>query len=726
VLVVVAAIILFAYEQAMSDVVKDWETELARTSAARLSEGMDQYRRLLSTMAGSEAAHSLDPERRSEVLALAGDRLEAFEGGVAAYGSTGRTVWSTPPFLVQVGAGFPAMDDFERLRRTGEAVYSDVFEDEASGRDGILVAVPMYDGEGRFLGALAGITAVEHPDPGAIYAGVTELRVGESGFAYLVDGTGRVIYHPFGAYAGARLTDTAPVARALGGEAGAVLTEDVSGDRVISGFAPVPGTRWGLVVEESWSSVTGAMRGYSALLLGLMAAAVVVSGVLVVLGSGRILGPLRELTLGARRIAGGDFDHTIPVATGDEVQALAEQFNSMAGSLKESYAGLEQKVAERTAGERRRAEQLRAINDVGRRISSILSLEELLPYVVHSMRETFDYYYVHIVLLEPESDELVVRASSAAPGMLAPEQALRLKTSEGMSGWVFRNGESLLANDVAEEPAYIPMPSRPNTRSALTVPIRVGEECLGVLDVESDEPDAFDEVDVFTVETLADQVAIAMENTRLYRETRDVAVLEERNRMAREIHDTLAQGFTGIVLQLEAAEEARGEAPAAAQEHLDRARELARQSLNEARRSVWALRPDALERQDLTEALRSEVGAFAGDSGVQAGFSVSGEQRDLAPDIEGALLRICQESLANVRKHASATRVEVSLEYGEDSVALRVQDDGAGFRAAGATRGGFGLIGMRERARLLGGGVEISSEPGKGTLVVAMLPGRGR
>ncbi len=721
VLIIMAVITLYAYEQVMRSVVQEWETELAETLAARLSEGLNQHGWVLQTVANEDDIRSMEPALLGPALQQAGSRLGVFDAGVVAYDSYGLAVWSTTTGADRPGTEFPLPTVVDRLRGGQHPAFSDVFEDSVSGKDVILIAVRITRTDGTFAGVLAGMSEVKYPAPGAIYAQVTELQVGESGYAYLVDGNGRVIYHPYSAFMGARLTATEPVTRALNGDAGAILTEDLSGERVIAGFAPISGTGWGLIIEERWDSVIGPVRGYSSLLIVLLVAAGVLSVTLVGLSTGRILRPIRDLTLGARRIAGGDFDHVITAKTGDEIQLLAEQFNSMAGALKESYTNLEQKVEERTRGERRRADQLRAINEVGRRISSILSLDELLPFVVHSLHETFDYYVI-ILLPVPQSDELAIRASNTEPGMIPVESTSRFKVTEGITGWVFRHGEPLLVNDVSTEPRYVLYEGRPDTRSELAVPIKAGPDVLGVLDIESAELNAFDEIDVFTSQTLADQVAVAMENARLYQETRDMAVLEERNRMAREIHDTLAQGFTGIVLQLEAAEQALDEDAPLAQEHLSRARSLARESLNEARRSVWALRPLALEQLSLEAVLRQETESFTRDSGMKVTVSIAGESRTQPPDIQSTLLRISQEALANIRKHAGATGVDVHLAFEEDTVRFSVRDNGCGFDTETPVESGFGLISMRERVRLLGGTLTVQSEIGRGTLIEATLP----
>jgi PAS domain S-box-containing protein len=215
------------------------------------------------------------------------------------------------------------------------------------------------------------------------------------------------------------------------------------------------------------------------------------------------------------------------------------------------------------------------------------------------------------------------------------------------------------------------------------------------------------------------------EETQL-QQTRELAVLGERNRMAREIHDTLAQGFTGIILQLEAAEQAQEGHPADVAEHIDRAKNLARNSLQEARRSVWNLLPHALEQLPLDDALREEVSKFNVGGRPKASFELMGKRKELSSEAQTALLRICQESLSNIKKYANATEVSVTLTYTSEAAYLNVKDDGEGFDPAQLSgmseQGGFGLTGMEQRAKLLKGTLEVKSHRGKGTLVEAKIP----
>ncbi|WP_051323756.1 sensor histidine kinase [Candidatus Solirubrobacter pratensis] len=204
-------------------------------------------------------------------------------------------------------------------------------------------------------------------------------------------------------------------------------------------------------------------------------------------------------------------------------------------------------------------------------------------------------------------------------------------------------------------------------------------------------------------------------HAQLLEQAREAGMLDERARMAREIHDTIAQGLIGIVTQIEAAEQAHEP-----RRHLDAAAQLARDSLAEARRSVRALRPQPLERARLPEALAQVADGWSALHGIAAAVSTTGAPRPLPVDVEATLLRTAQESLANVAKHASASRVGLTLSYMDDLVTLDVRDDGVG--GAAPRPGGFGLTSMLERVQGLQGSLAIESEPGSGTAVSASVP----
>ncbi|MYT69527.1 MULTISPECIES: sensor histidine kinase [unclassified Streptomyces] len=213
-------------------------------------------------------------------------------------------------------------------------------------------------------------------------------------------------------------------------------------------------------------------------------------------------------------------------------------------------------------------------------------------------------------------------------------------------------------------------------------------------------------------------------HSQLLVQAREAGVADERRRLAAEIHDTIAQGLTGIIAQIQVVKNAP--TLEIAREHLDRADALARHSLGEARRSVHNLSPAALADAGLPEALKKTVADWGGRTGVRAEFTVTGTAQPLHDEIEATLLRITEEALSNAARHAHATRLGVTLSFMAGEVTLDVRDDGRGFDPlalpARTGSGGFGLDGMRARAERLTGDVTIESEPGSGTAISARVP----
>ena len=257
----------------------------------------------------------------------------------------------------------------------------------------------------------------------------------------------------------------------------------------------------------------------------------------------------------------------------------------------------------------------------------------------------------------------------------------------------------------------------------LALPMFVLGEVRGFISIQHVEPGAYRAEEIELAQALAHHVMMATHGAELAEQRRHAVLLKERTRMARDIHDTLAQGFTGVIVQLDTSIEAlRDEEPEAAAKHILRARELARASLSEARRSVHALRPEALEKAAFPDALRATITNTAAGTSLLADFQLKGEPRQLQPDVEENLLRIGQEALTNALKHASATKFLALLSFDSDAVRLELRDNGKGFDTDSVNGGGIGLIGMRERADQIGATLAVTSKPGKGTRITAVSP----
>lgn len=258
-------------------------------------------------------------------------------------------------------------------------------------------------------------------------------------------------------------------------------------------------------------------------------------------------------------------------------------------------------------------------------------------------------------------------------------------------------------------------------------PLLIGDRAIGFIGFCFDRPIAIAAEQMELAQVLANQATLAIQLNRLAEQVSQSAVLEERNCMAREIHDTLAQGFTGIVVQLEAAESVLA-TPEKVQFHLDRARQLARDSLTEARRSVRTLRdaqsrPPALEVDNLASAIAQFIKQITVDL-IATHFMLEGTPYLLPHPIEINLLRIAQEAVTNVLNHAQANQLTVKLSYSAEAIQLQVQDNGQGFDSISQTDQApdrFGLVGMRERSHSIGGHFSLVSSPGKGTRVSVVV-----
>src|SRR5436190_11872117 len=257
----------------------------------------------------------------------------------------------------------------------------------------------------------------------------------------------------------------------------------------------------------------------------------------------------------------------------------------------------------------------------------------------------------------------------------------------------------------------------------MSVPMFVSGELRGFIGIQHAEKGTYRADQIELAQALAHHVMLATHGQELVEQQRQAAILKERTRMARDIHDTLAQGFTGVIVQMEAAEEAlMEEDPENAVRHVRRARKLARESLGEARRSVHALRPQALDKAGFADALKAIIKNRTAGTSLRTDFHLDGEPRHLPANVEECFLRIGQEALSNALKHAHPTEFQARLAFDSNAVRLELYDNGKGFVVDRVNDGGIGLLGMKERAEQIGATLKISSEPGVGTKITAISP----
>jgi signal transduction histidine kinase len=386
---------------------------------------------------------------------------------------------------------------------------------------------------------------------------------------------------------------------------------------------------------------------------------------------------------------------------------------------------LEQQVVQRTEELGHRALQLETSAQVSREITAILDIDRLLARVVDLIREAFECYSVQIFLVDAETEQLVLHAASGEVGqrLLGGGLSLPIRGRSLNSAAVQRN-EALLVNDVSREPRFWRTDSLPDTRSELVVPLRVGTQVIGTLDVQMDRLHGFREDDVLVYQSLGDQIAVAIENAHLYDQSRELAVLEERTRLARELHDSVTQSLFSVHCQAGAVATYLERDLDRARQELGELRHTAHEALQGMRALIFDLRPVSIRDAGLAAALRDQVEMVRRTGGPEVLFEQRGACA-LPPADEEHLYRIAQEALRNAVKHARAERITVSLLVDAACLELCVSDDGRGFDpqalAAGDHRS-FGLIGLRERVSLLDGSLDIESGTGQGTQVRVRIP----
>jgi PAS domain S-box-containing protein len=363
------------------------------------------------------------------------------------------------------------------------------------------------------------------------------------------------------------------------------------------------------------------------------------------------------------------------------------------------------------AQDRRRVDQLTTLNEMGRKIAALQPVDEMLPHLVQMLGKTFGYHYVRILLVDEigDLDTAAAWGPSVGDEVDGGASPLALRALRGDAGFVAGSGR--------------PEDDASTRYTEVAVPIRTKTGVLGVLDIRGSADSGLDESDIFTLQTLADQAAIAIENARLFEAGQQLAVSEERNRLARELHDSVTQELFSMTMIAGALPALIEKKPESARERVQRLNELARGALAEMRALLFALRPAALAEEGLVAAITKHAAAVESREGITVHEEITGDGR-LPHACEEALYRVFQEAVNNVIKHARAQNIWVNLAIGAEETSLTVRDDGIGL-AAGVQGGTFqtmGLASMRERVEALGGSFTIESAPGDGTMVHATIP----
>jgi two-component system nitrate/nitrite sensor histidine kinase NarX len=427
----------------------------------------------------------------------------------------------------------------------------------------------------------------------------------------------------------------------------------------------------------------------------------------------RIIRPINELIAASQEVARGNFDQTIVADTGDEIEVLARQFNQMAAQLQASYSQMEQQVVERSRA-------LAAVNTVAEVVNRSVDLQEVLNDALAEVLEVMNFNAGGVYLLDQTSQELHLTAHQGVDeARLASIMAIRV--GEGFSGQAVSTGRPVVIDDL---PAELVLErfggGGPDLHTVASFPLVASGETLGAMFVASRQRRPLSQQDVELLNAIGLQVGVAIENTHLISRQKEAAAVEERQRLARDLHDAVTQTLFSASLIADVLPRIWDRNPEEARRRLEELRQLSRGALAEMRTLLMELRPVALQDAPLGELVRQLAEAFTGRVRVPVDLVVEGGACDLPGDVKVALYRIAQEALNNIAKHAAASQVWLSLRCAEGRAILEVRDNGAGFEPGQANPNNLGLRIMRERAQSVAATLTVDSEMDEGTEVIVI------
>ena len=401
---------------------------------------------------------------------------------------------------------------------------------------------------------------------------------------------------------------------------------------------------------------------------------------------------------------------------------LAAHAVQLTADLQRSYEQLEQRVAERTR-------ELSSLLDISHTVASTLHLKPLLGLILDQLKLVIDYTGSSILTVEGEDLVFLDNRNPVAPEHLLP---LRFPVKNlGLIWETLRSRESIIVPDIREETPLaqavrVAMGELQETalqevHAWMAVPLMLRDQVIGMLVLTSSQALAFTERHATLALAIANQAAIAIDNARLYEQAQELAAVEERQKLARDLHDSVSQALYGIALGLHTARIQLDRDPQKLPESIDDLLSLAEAALAEMRALIFELRPESLEREGLVAALAKQGAALQArhDMTVQTDLC---EELALPLTVKQELYRIAQEALHNTVKHAHASKVALVLRRTANAVILEVGDDGVGFDPLGSFPGHLGLRSMQERVSRLDGRLQIESAPGQGTHMLAQVP----
>lgn len=568
---------------------------------------------------------------------------------------------------------------FQEVRNGAPLAYQVVIG-RTSGKPALIISMPIQDSAGKLVGV--GMFAANLDQ---LSGEVPVTRLGNTGVMYVVDAEDRIIAHPDPAYSEAIVSihDTLLAQKLRAGQEKQFIYGDAEG-REWEVYVNVLDNGWGIIAQQEYTEWRGPVRQLAS-----------TGGLLLVLGAG-LLGaltfftmrqafePIDVLTQTAAAITAGDFTRVAPVSSEDELGVLATTFNSMTAQLRESIDTLEQRVASRTLDLQRRSAYLAASAEVSRAAVSMLDPDVLIHQVVDLIRERFDLYYVGLFLVDETTTWAVLRSGTGTAGAAMLARQHRIRIGEGMIGWSIANAEARVASHAEVDDVRLVNPELPDTRSEAALPLRSRGQVLGALSVQSTYPDAFDAESVSVLQTMVDQVAVAIDNARLLAQAQTALEAERRayglasrqdwSRLARARAES---GYVGVRQTVEATTDTKEVALLVAQGEWSpemRAAQRTRQSVAGQQDGMPTLAVPILVRDEVVGVLNFSKGE--GATGLTSGGTWTREEITLLEALAGQLgqaldaARLYRQTQLRVAREGAIRAISDQIQRAPDITSL--------------------------------------------------------
>jgi PAS domain S-box-containing protein len=411
-------------------------------------------------------------------------------------------------YRLSLGATGPedrsSADEFVIPKTTGQVYYGPIFYDETTNEPLMTIAIPVIDlRTGSVDGVLVSVARVKK-----VWDLIAGITVSQGQSIYIVDAQGKVVAHrnPSVVLRGTsfKVPDQNGVQLGLTGERAVLAINSLS----------LGQQRLNVIAEQTINEALSPAINMVLVALALVVVVAGIAGVLSLLSVRPIVNPIQALAKAAEGISAGDLTSHVPVTSNDEIGMLATTFNNMTSQLRAFIATLEQRVSERT-------QALKTSTEVSRRLSTLLNQDELIAAVVNNVQRAFDYYHVHIYLLDDPQENLVMAGGTGEAGQEMLRSGHAIQVGKGLVGRAAEENAVVLVSDTVNDPNWLPNPLLPDTRSEAAIPIAVGNQLLGILDVQENIVEGLSDQDIDLLLSIANQTAVALQNARQYQQTQD-------------------------------------------------------------------------------------------------------------------------------------------------------------------------------------------------------------